>query len=516
MEHDDVYNSILNTKRLFQEISIEFRQKESERLFDILERHGVNIECLTIAGGIVTTEKLVALLNLMPNLESIQIGTGFGLFGLIDSEDDEDFEDCFHGELQLNLRKLKKLSLYCIDSEIISFFNKLKEGCLEEFELVPHDRHTTIEPEALWSLKEFASNQCNIKNLTIDHMNKKEVLELFMRMQLTHLTVTSNKSNIPLSKFFSKQSNLIYLDILELNHWMNDGQLAEIFKLRKLETLKLALDFVSLNILRTFDPLKDIKQFKYVTMQGDIRLKVLNLMAETKFEKLEKLTLRAWNTFPAQKMSKLLKNCPSLKKLKISGLECRSHIKCVFDNCSNLNWLFFEGYSYRRGSQIEDLITTRLEHVQKFILDDRSFHNEEIISIAEALPNLIQFDIHAPSSFSAEFLQGLLKRLPKLENLAIRPEYCRASYYGAVIKPIKEFGKNLKYFRLLTPPVDQAYGHDLVLRTDDHYLKSEFWTKFDIFKKYTSKYSDNIEVALIMRRYSQFAIRPYCYNIVKD
>lgn len=279
--------------------------RDQRQIILVLQKFTTAIKCLKYTKSFMSESTFLEILSLVPNVEHLDL---YDLYFGKDEIDDEVLEVRQNGDL--NLRKLKLLSIAGCDEEFAGVLKRLPFGGLTELQISGFDWNT---------LADLLNRQLNIKVLKLGFIrgNGGIVTDIFEKIHLHSLVLTGNKVNSQIiAAILSKQTKLKSLE-LSKHKGFGDTAMDAITNLLAMESLTMNGSEVSISSFGNIRKLKNLKYLRLTCNDSETTDK-LKIFAESEHASMEELTLSGYFEVSADLVTALPTSVPHLKYLTVS------------------------------------------------------------------------------------------------------------------------------------------------------------------------------------------------------
>lgn len=400
------------------DILLELSDAEISRIRKIYEVYGKNAKKLNWCNWTqyeVPATVIVELLNLLPNLESLQLSS---------------WNKKFSGEIPENSLQLSNLKSIDI-SECGEFVLEFLATALPDNTLETLKETRVRDGDANFSA--LIAKQKSIKNLDISGMDFKTFAPL-QELKLKKLRAVIYKSDEKqaeqaefLKNLISSQTSLTCLDLLDdsaYSHtFVDDTIFAEITKLSNLETLIISVDGVSQ--ISGFEGLNKLKELHLKTCR-EKSLEIFKELAAIGSESVERLTLNLWTfEIPTETYEAFGENFKNLKSVKITlGTKHKINFYAkALPNVEELSIRFGESNNTVEFSQIYEsstgVVNENLKRLDLQLWGGEMINSENFFEMLRIFPNLEKLKISSKFPFCGDFFNQLSQKLGNIKNIRL-------------------------------------------------------------------------------------------------
>ncbi len=418
--------SLVQSSRIFEALEFYWcyfsgyivNQEKFEPIEEYLSSTGAHIKKLTFSHVKVDQKIYWRLLNLLPNLETLELGGS--TFMSVNQEQSIKWD--------LKSQKIERIkTARCTNSA--NWLEPLEKSVIKELEFTGL---FNVDSEAV--RKFLKVQEKNLKKLTIrvdsNWLNDLKDLRL---EYLEYCGIRRNYSGPVSLEFLKRQENLKFL-ILKMGDF-SDENLNVIWKLKNLETLELEAssemsDRSSLNGIHKLEKLKRLKVCKQMSCN------ILDHLQFGHFNELEELDA-SLSLASLESIGEMKRITPRLRKIEVY---CKSsdQIDALLETLQNLESVKIKNGQWKVPSEkfypkVKYLHVSRLDYISADQIS-KIFPNLELLTIYECSLN------HEPESFLVTLLSQL-KQLKTLDmeiwsDLELDPE--------SVLQCFQQYGKHLE------------------------------------------------------------------------
>lgn len=384
VEDDDIYDSVINTRRQFKELVLDMKNckqiSDFSRLENVVKKFGHRIIRFKLWGSIqcetvdISENQLIKILECIPNVTKLTLRNVFISKSI--------FLNKIEVTKELDLPKLTNFVVdYCqFDTPLI--FNKIPEKVLRSLVF-------TFEPWDETVYQNFFNRQSLIEKLEIYEND---------RISFEHLSLKSLKisSSAHFPTIIHQQPKLRYIDFAIT--WVEDDTFQEVCQLRHLEVLKTLIDQVSCS---EFKNLKNVATLKELRLDSHTSFDKGHLyeLSMMRFEFLEKLTLLCTERKLTEEIVvQMANNFHRLKSIELINRSAKI-ISTIIENFPNLESLMLDFFAIFGAP--EDFL----------VINDELNHN--------SLKQLVVTNIHVHEIENTRSLLKLIGRCPNLERIML-------------------------------------------------------------------------------------------------
>jgi DNA-binding Lrp family transcriptional regulator len=429
------FDSLTESSRLFQELEFlfQFDHLLCPENIQVHEKYislaGIHIRRLMISSLTVDPSTLQNLLNLLPNLESLELD-GVWMTS----------EQSIEWNLTPNPTKIEQVKVTSCAPEIEALLESLENCAIKELEL---EHWANGEPSS--SLQKFMkAQQKTLKKLTI--ACDFDLLDDLKDLRLEHLVFHRSVSRQISLGFFRHQVELKFLR-LEVRDF-SDENFQMIWELRSLETLELSgelreADRSNLNQLHRLEKLKRLK-----IVHINVCENILDYMKFGVFQDLEELDA-IFVDASVDSVQEMKRIAPNLKKIQIHFAPSDT-IDALLETLKNLESVKIVGGTWKKSEKVYLKIEAlHIESVQEIIVEQ----------FATKFPNLVDLTIQfCRIDLTISAFVTLLSELKQLRKL--RLDYVRSGLEvdrESVLQCFRDHGTKLEeYFINVSFSIESA------------------------------------------------------------
>jgi hypothetical protein len=437
LEDPSIFDSIVKSKRRIEKLelkSLNLDPSNIRKLQAIIENIGARIKQLTV-GYCRLSMAEIALLNLMPQLEHIELGS----VRLKNLSSVRNF--------QLNLFELKTIEICDCSEKVLEVFDQLPDDVLEEVEL---SDIKTKSPRKHFAnqrkLKSLNVMSCLYIPLEIEHLNLEELLIFEVGQELKPM----------LKKQESLKTLNLYMNVLQsdFNFICNHLPSLESFELLSIKDINDLSELADLKQLKTFEVrlidepvLRTIKNSSVETLKINLIVRTDDVL---RMENLNEATVKALST-----------DCPNVIELSIDSRNDDDAINWCLQNFPHTRYTFPCG--------LKHLTLKKLEVIR--------FHRSlDLMFLFNCLKNLEVFK--TDQEIDWQDLQMILSA-KKLKALCLgKIPVVNKKFVGT----LKKYEENLESFH-----VHHCYEVDINVDLSPEVLREEFKDQFPVFSLRPSK-----------------------------
>lgn len=416
LENEEVFLSVIQSQRRIDRMFIDTTKLKTLdqfwRLKSVFFKFGVMVRELMWESCRLTKSEVVALLNFMPNLESLTASTWRMQQVLFD-----DFRE------NSELIKLKKLKIKRSDQSTVQFFS----------DYLP--RHILSEIILQGEPEDILTNQVTIKKveLSVDAFASTFNGDEFAELRLSYLKLKLRKYKDVLSqsviyKILQKQPMLKHLDLVECEGSFeeDDESFVAICNLNCLNVLKINIDHLSAaNFDTHFHKLSNSLTELHLESVEQHLTPVAALVegfSRQNMNKLESLKIY-FNDFGIDKTEIHRMGC-NFKNLKSLWLRCDHPLPLdvYLNSFSNLKRIYIDYHYNREFPKLCDNNELKYPNIVDLSLHGFSYGSEDVnwneltlLKLTEMVPNLQKFECDANFPFNTEFIFRIMEKMNKLD-----------------------------------------------------------------------------------------------------
>lgn len=431
------------------DILLELNETEILRIQKIYEVYGKNAKKLTWCNWTqfeVTASTIVDLLNLLPNLESIQ----FSSWSLKFAGDAP--------ENGINLPKLKTIEISECGEFVLEFLaTSLPDNTIETLK-----ESRVRDGDANFSA--LIAKQKSIKNLDISGVDFK-TFEPLQELKLDTLRAVIYKSDEKeaeqtefLKNLISSQSSLTSLDLLDdsaySHSFVDDAIFAEICKLSNLETLIISVDGISQ--ISGFEALTKLKDLHLKTNR-DKSVTIFRELSALNNDSIERLTLNLWTfEIPTETYEAFGENYKSLKSVKITlGTKHKINFFAkALPNVEELSIKFGEANNPVEFSQIFEnssgIVQNKLKSLDLNLWGNEMIDSANFFDMLNMFKNLETLKVSSKFPFCGNFFNQLAEKKNNIKviELSLIEIKNNENFPESTTSSLKSLAASVKFVKL--------------------------------------------------------------------
>ncbi|CRK96301.1 CLUMA_CG009720, isoform A [Clunio marinus] len=427
----NIYNSIINTSRMFTDLTIIISVdvvSNIDRILNILMKFGGRIEKFTFSiKPKVLESQLAKMLNYIPNVEKLT-------FEDICIEHDVNWSD------ELHLYKLKKLAIESVNDYPIMFNQVPKDVITDMF--IDFSFHENEK-----NFQQFLNRQTQITKLVLDIYCETSLSIVKNFSKLEHLYINFNEEyEMHIAKMIRQNPKLRSLNLnIIFNDNDDDSTGNEIFtsicELKYLESLDISIDNISVDVFKSLTKINNLRElhlnYKYDDDQMDSIIFELSMMKLLQIETLSIKTSEPdelfYTTIPREVIFQFSQNFQNLKHLSFEN-DSLNIIGTVLKYFIKLETFEFECNSLDNDDQDIFVIDEDLKHenLKEFTVNHIASKNtNSILNAISACPNLELIEIFDICEITHEEFQQIVDDHPKLKCLRVEMDEFNFQYKTA-------------------------------------------------------------------------------------
>lgn len=386
-------------------------------IFLIVEKFASYITTLKFADAFTKESVLVEILMMTPAVRVLD-------FQRFTIRQPRTMEERYH-QGELNLKKLKSLTILSCGDEMTKLFHSLPVGVLSALKVA------SVEWKDLATL---LNHQTSIKTLTLGRQCPIEHpgIVFFDNLKLESFQINGNEINhFTMAAILSKQTELKSLKF-NAEHLVCKQVMDAVTELSELETLAMCAKYTSPE--RSFIDIRKLKKLKNLTLQCGNDTTALEILVKSKNTAMEVLTVDVFERIPTDLISELAKSAPNLKQLKI--------VQGQMFNGTDMNAL--------------------LQHFNFVeVLDIPIWHEHFVDQVNYSNQMLMELTVTSTGAFSESWLTKLMSAYTNLRKLKLLGGFYRNS---VKIQPIlfgftKLESLTLRAYKLIVEDLDYLLDH---------------------------------------------------------
>lgn len=406
-------DSIVTSSRQFKTFQLDtckvMKLKEFWRLKAICFKFGQSIKELIWESCKMTKTEVVALLNFMPNLESLSAIA----WNMVPEQYEEP-------TAILKLDKLRTLKLTRIDKSTTDFFTVFLQD------------NVILDLNLQGDIETFLQNQQSIQKLElhVDSLDSKELqsMELLeLKLKLRRYKDADQTSCI--KNVVENQLDLKSLDVVNCEGCFDgdDGAFESICKLRNLESLKINIDDLSYAFFEAFFcKLKNLKTLEVESVSHNYApiVAIIEELCLQEMPKLQSLKIYLIDIgLPTNRIEKMAKNFKNLTRL-IIRCDHPLPLNCYLTNLPQLKALSIDYHYSKEFSKLSSNFDFKSDNLRELSLQGFGFGSDDfnsneivLMHLTSVVPNLEKLELDAAFPFSTEFVMKIIEKLTRIKAI---------------------------------------------------------------------------------------------------
>lgn len=378
-----------------------FLPKEMQRTLSIVKNFDTTNRTMVLSRDMMNRSTFLGILPQFHNIEHLKLKHLLLPIEKLSFQS----QDC---NKDLNMKKLKTLSVIQCDPDYLTPFIRLPTGVLTELRAVGFRWDTLIA---------VLRRQLNIKKLALKFtFIDRPTTDIFDKLELDSLEwVDFHDSSIV--RILSKQTNL--KSLLLSKSILSDSVMNAISHLVQLEVLKIVVD-------RT--PVESFKEIRKLKKLKDLTLKcykegtdILKTLAESKNSSIIKMHLRWEDEMPLDDIKALATSVPNLKHIRFSRSKFENSTTTELDAIMrHFNFVEVLKISICHNSPFyhSDYFNPKLNELSIHVVHPDEHYNQLLPILIAAYPNLKKLKLTLGPISSLE-IEPILNAFVKLESLIV-------------------------------------------------------------------------------------------------
>ena len=405
--------SIMISNRIVSSLVVR-NLKELGILPSVLENIGTNVKKFTMKECSLCD--LSVCLRLLPNIKKLF------LYNLV-----------YKNEPQIDrisLQMLREMEILCCDNRITQVLQAVPENVLEKLKILG----------ALPPIDQFVMKQKNLKILNISSADNISYLINFQDLKLITFDTDDFGNLIP---FLRSQPQLHNLTLSSSN--IDDATFSCVTQFKLLINLRINVEGISRNAIRTLNQLKNLKSLVIMNMNNEDYQGEITEICQIKYEKLTVLIIKfPYLDVPSSDLIEIARNYTKLTLLDITlKVVTNDHIRPFINKVKTLlvkYWLDFMEDDFFGDFNYFD-INEKNPQLKELHLRGMKLKFDDLPMVIKNYPNLKSLALRFDGYVLDQHIEQILIGMPHLQLLKVK-RCCRLTI--AIVDIIKKHGKNLK------------------------------------------------------------------------
>ncbi|KAJ6641551.1 hypothetical protein Bhyg_06490, partial [Pseudolycoriella hygida] len=404
---EDIYNSIINSRRIFCELAINFKGchylHSSKRIEEIANKFGSRIKKCKLWCSIqaetckIIDTQVIAILKLMPNVEELIL---FNIYIISRHHEPR--------QTELNVQKLRKLELnYCVFDNS-NFLDLISANVLTHLVFTFDSLDERI-------YQPFFNRQGNIRTLEIFENDQIT----FDHLELEHLKISSNLDFVQMLR---QQRKLKYVDFAIT--WIDDQVFDAVLQLDHLEVFRTLIDQVSCSTFQRLPELKHLKELR-IDSHSSYDCGHLLTLSMMKGMNLQKLTLYyAEREIPNEILIQISKNFSKLRHIQLVNRSVQNLVTIV-EHFPDMESILMDFFAIFYAPDLLEIFEDGFLHKNLKQIVLTNFNTVDVqntiplLKFCNACPNLERIMLSTLTDVTADDLEELLTKHQKLTHLSL-------------------------------------------------------------------------------------------------